>query len=99
MTTGEQIIECLARAEGYTDVTNSCASFLGVKDGLSEYVPDYLTSLDALQPLIDGLDDEQIDAYHGYLWDAVGEEGTLKDFHQLKVFQKAEALFKTLKGE
>ena len=65
--TDKQIIEAMARLDGvdingytYLHLTESYDLYRNREAGMDAYVVKYLTSHDAVQPVIDGLDDDEL---------------------------------------
>ena len=87
-------IEELAKIEGY-DVTGMRNGYIIVfrQDMVaSNIAPNYLTSHDSMQRVIDGLDDEMVEVYADEIWNAVGNGWAYKATPE----QKAKAVLKAL---
>lgn len=103
--TDEQIIKVLAKAQGYVLIGRH-EGYMIVShpdaEGVCRSCPDYLTSHDALQPIIDGLDGVQVRDYLRALEvvkELVTEKMEIFNFYVLckaTPRQKAEALVKAL---
>ncbi len=96
--TKEQIVERLARADGWTIGGCPKVAVKGLQALWMHELPNY-DSHDQLQVIIDGLDKDKLERYDQWLVDDLSiNETNYPIIHRASVEQKQLALYRTLEG-